>query len=139
MAAAEGELDVGAADRRGQGTVLVLGIDDEDLVAGSGGGQGDRLQQIGLAGPGMAEDGDVGVFVVAVGEGIDGHRHRGRPAATERQSGRVGHLDVEPGEQRDQRRGIDEVPSAKLVESQRQGRQAAVELPEDGLAEAAES
>lgn len=116
---AQFQADVEAPELGREPSVLVLGVDDEHLVAGVQGADRERGQQVGLAGAGVPEHPDVGVRIAGFVEGVDEDRLPGGAARADDEPVLGLEVGVEPGEEGGERAGVEDAGSLQGVDAER--------------------
>ena len=113
------QADVEPAEEGREPSVLVLGVDDEDLVAGVQRADRKRGQQVRLAGSGVPEHADVGVRVAGFVEGVDEDRLPGGATRADDEAVLALEVGVEPGEAGRERAGVEDAGSLQRVDAER--------------------
>src|SRR5258708_35020415 len=130
MPRTEGQLHIDPTDLMGQSSVLVLGVDDENLDALAQRAQRERREKVSLAGARVPDHPDVRVGVAPLLERVDQHGCPGRAVPANHQAASLLKIWFQPRKERAERRGVQYALASETVDAEWKRGEKSLEHPQ---------
>src|SRR5260370_11107305 len=138
MPRTEGQLHIDPTDLMGQSSVLVLGVDDENLDALAQRAQRKRREKVGVDGARVPERPDVRVEVAPMLERVDQHGRPGRAVRPDHEAASVLKIWFQPRKERGERGGVQYALASETVDAEWKRGEKSLEHPQGARLKRAE-